>query len=503
MGIIARQSIKGTIATYIGVAVGFFTTFFVLTRFLTTEEVGLARVLLDAATLFVGLAQIGTSASVIRFFPYFNDKQSLSAHGFFFWAFLIPLFGFILFAFLFWVARMPVAAWFSEKSPLFVDYYYLVLPIAFFMLYQTVAETCSNVCMRIVVPRTVREVVVRIGLLIAYLAYAFRWLSIDGFVWALCGNYAVAALIDIGYFLAVCPFTIRCDMAFLRKNKTVVRNYLFYTAFLIASALASVLAPALSSFFITAKMGLSFTGIFAIATYMAVMVSIPYRSLTAIAAPQLADAIKQQDREQTQQLLQQVTTNAFVVGCLILLLLWVNIDFIYLILPNGTVYAQARDAVFILALSQLSLATFSFTLSALNYGRYYAFSLLFSAMLTISAILLNNCLIPRYGMLGAAWSNLLSYAIYFALIVFTVHRTMHLTPFHRKQAILLLLMGGILAVNSLSVILLPFFTTGWGSVLRCVLFTGMFVYGVYRWKIAPEILSNLHALFYSLFVSRH
>ena len=42
MGVIARQSIKGTIVTYLGVFVGFLTTFFVLTRFLTAEEIGLA-----------------------------------------------------------------------------------------------------------------------------------------------------------------------------------------------------------------------------------------------------------------------------------------------------------------------------------------------------------------------------------------------------------------------------------------------------------------------------
>ena len=57
MGVIAKQSIRGTIVTYLGIAVGIFTTFFVLTRFLTTEAIGLARVLIDAATLFIGLAQ--------------------------------------------------------------------------------------------------------------------------------------------------------------------------------------------------------------------------------------------------------------------------------------------------------------------------------------------------------------------------------------------------------------------------------------------------------------
>ena len=82
MGVIAKQSIRGTIVTYLGVAVGFLTTFFVITRFLSAEDIGLARVLIDAATLFIGLAQLGTSSSILRFYPYFvsNTESPTRSH---------------------------------------------------------------------------------------------------------------------------------------------------------------------------------------------------------------------------------------------------------------------------------------------------------------------------------------------------------------------------------------------------------------------------------------
>ena len=73
MGIVARQSIKGSLANYLGVAIGFATTFFVLTDCLSQEEIGLTRVLVDAATLFAALAQLGANSTIIRYFPYFND----------------------------------------------------------------------------------------------------------------------------------------------------------------------------------------------------------------------------------------------------------------------------------------------------------------------------------------------------------------------------------------------------------------------------------------------
>ncbi len=52
MGVIARQSIKGAMANYLGVAIGFFVSFFVLARYLTQEEIGLTRVMVDAALLY-------------------------------------------------------------------------------------------------------------------------------------------------------------------------------------------------------------------------------------------------------------------------------------------------------------------------------------------------------------------------------------------------------------------------------------------------------------------
>ena len=91
MGIIIRQTIKGTIVNYVGIAIGFFTTFFVLTQFLTAEEIGLTRVLVDAAILLSGLAQLGTSSSVIRYYPYFKNEKHKD-HGFFFWS-LVPSLG--------------------------------------------------------------------------------------------------------------------------------------------------------------------------------------------------------------------------------------------------------------------------------------------------------------------------------------------------------------------------------------------------------------------------
>lgn len=491
MGVIAKQSIRGTIVTYLGIAVGVVTTFFVLTRFLTAEEIGLARVLIDTAVLFIGLAQLGTSSSIIRFYPYFHDEEQKD-HGFFFWAMVVPFIGFVLFAIIYWLCRAPIAMWFGEKSPLFVEYYYLVLPLAFFMLYQTICESTCNVLMHIVLPRAVRELVVRIGLLALYLLYAFRIVSLDGFVIGLCAVYAIAAIINLCYFFSLQPIRLKPDWTFLKENKQLVRRYLMYTGFLIVSAATTTLAPTLSSFFVTAKMGLDNTGIFAIATYMAVLVSVPYRSVTAIASPQLARAIKENNREECTKLIQQVTRNLLLIGGFILLAIWFNIDLIFHILPNGAIYATAKNVVLILGVSQLVLATFSICLTALNYSRFYAFSLLLSLILTAGAIVLNNYLVPWLGMEGAAFSNLISYGLYYVLIIATFVPLCRIHIVDKRWGYTLLLIAVLFALNYLWQTYLPALNIWLDSLLRSFVILGSGAWIAYKVNLSPEIKNTLN-----------
>ena len=493
MGQIAKQSFRGTIVTYLGVAIGFVTTFFVITRFLTAEDIGLARVLIDAAVLFVGLAQLGTGSSIIRFFPYFKDEDK--NHGFFFWTIFIPFIGFVLFAIIYWACRVPLGAWFGDKSPLFVDYYYFVLPMAFFMLYQTVFETNSNCLMHIVVPRIVREVVVRLGLLVSYILYACEILSLDGFVIALCLTYAVAAFINIVYVFTLQPISLKPDFAFLKANSQLVRSYLLYTGFLIVSALTSVLAPTLSSFFITAQMGLQYTGVFAIATYIAVMVSIPYRSLVAITQPELAQTIKDGDTANTSRLIGQASTNLLLVGGFIFLLIWINIDLIFHILPNGETYAIAKNVVFLLGLGQLMMATLSVFNPALSYSRYYAFSLLNSFILTGTALLLNNALIPKYGMDGAALATALSDMIYFIPVVVITCVALKIQPFTSKHLWAVLIIVWLFALNELWLRYIPETNIWMDSIARTLIIGGVGLYSAYKLHLSPEIEQMIrHAL---------
>jgi O-antigen/teichoic acid export membrane protein len=192
--------------------------------------------------------------------------------------------------------------------------------------------------------------------------------------------------------------------------------------------------------------------------------------------------------------MQQVSSTLLLVGGMILCAIWLNIDLIFHILPNGDTYAAARQVVLMLGTSQLFIAVCSFTSSALNYSRYYAFSLLFSFILTTLSILLNNLLIPHFGMEGAAVSNLISYAVYFVLIVLTVRLTLKTSTFTLQHLKILLLIVVILNLNFLWLEYLPIQNIWLSSMIRTIVLMGGACLVAWRKNLSPEINQQVRSL---------
>ena len=494
MGIIIQQSIKGTIANYVGIVIGFITTFFVITNYLTTEQVGLTRVLIDAAVLFSSFAQLGTSSSIVRFFPYFKEEEGTN-HGFFFWTLIVPVVGFLIFLGIFMAFKTPIIDVFSKNSPLFVQYFRFVIPLSLFMLYQSVFEANANVLMRIVVPKLVREVGIRLGLLITYLLFGFHLITLNGLVVGFCITYFLAAAIDIVYLFTLGKISLKPDFKFI--TKPLLRNFLLYTLFLIIAAIAGNITPLLNTFFVSAKMGLTFTGIFAIANYIATVVEIPNRSLNAIVQPNISEAVKNEDWGKTQTLCRSVSLHLLLSSTFIFLLIWINIDLLFEILPHGEEYAAGKSVVFILGLARLSNSALSVGSSPLTYSKYYYLSLVFTMVLTITAITLNVLLIPRIGMNGAALSSLFSYFIYYLMLLGLVKWKLHTSVFSRAQLKVVVIMVALFLLNlllykTLTPIILrsqmPHLIVFIAeSCLRTLCIAVLGIMAVYKWNVSEEI----------------
>lgn len=443
MGVIARQSIRGALANYLGVAIGFVTTFFVLTDCLTQEEIGLTRVMVDAAMLFSGLAQLGTNASIIRFFPFFKSEDGKN-HGIFGWSVLIPFVGFTLFALFFFVFKQDIIDIYSQKSPLIANYAYLLLPLTFFALYLTVFETNASVLLRITVPRLVREVGIRIFNLVCYLLYGKGVISLDTFVLLFCLSYGVAMLINFFYLLSLGRISFRIDWKFIDRKR--LKEIVLYTLFMTATVLAGNI-PLINSLFLGAHTGLALTGVYTIAFYIANIVEVPYRSLGAISRPLVSQAVRDDDWQEVNRLGQKVSLHQFLVSALIFFLIWINLRPLFAVIPHGAEYVGGMGVVFFLGLAKIVNSSLSIGTDILNYSRLYPFSLFFIALLTASAIVLNNRLIPLWGINGSACATLFSYCLYFICLLLFIGAKLRVSLFCRKHVVVLVMMLALFGLD--------------------------------------------------------
>ena len=500
MGIVARQSIKGTVATYFGVAVGIVTTFFIQTKALQPEQIGLIDILLQCSLLFGGLAQLGTNSSAMRYYPFFKDEEHRD-HGFFGWTLLVPLIGFVLFLLAFVVFKGAIVNFFTKDAEvgadMFAKYVNFVIPLAFFMLYISVFETNSNLLLRIVLPKFIREVGLRVATLVVYLLYFYKIIDFDGVIIAFCVFYGLATLINVIYLLSLKRVSFKIEWDYIKPE--LKRDFLFYTLFMITAALAGNVIPMLSKFFVAGKTGFRLAGVFTIATNIAALVEMPYRSLGAISRPHISEAMAKQDVKQANALCKIVALHQFIAGAFVLFLIWINIDFIFDLLPNGDIYRLGKWAVLILSMSRLVYSTLGVSNTVLSYSKYYYYSLIFTVLLAGMSIGLNSWWVPKWDINGGALANVVSYLIYFILLVIFIRWKIGVMPLSKKllpvaAVILALFLLNWLWTSTLTPLLVrlfakPIIGQSLDAVLKSVLFLALGLTAIYQLKVSQSVNS--------------
>ena len=441
MGIIFRQSIKGTIVHYFGAMIGMITVLFIQTQFLSKEEIGLMKVLYDAGLLVSTLALLGTPSSAMRFFPYFkNDKNK--DNGFFFYLLFVPAIGAVIFIPLFVLLKGVIVDFFNER--LFEQYYSWVIPLILFLMYWSTFETYSNIKMRIAVPKLFREVGVRVLLLTIYVLYGFNFLTLTQLVTCAISVYGIVMIATLIYIRQFRAITVKHDIKYIDKE---LRTKIFrYTGFLLLTSLSTNILAQLDTFMVASIKGLYYTGIYTIVMFIASVIDMPARSISAISAPIAADALKNNNFEKANALYKDVSLHQLIASSLIFVCIWVNIDNIFAIIPNGESFAEGKWVVLFLGISRVINSTLNFGGILISFSRYYYWSLFFAFFICILGITTNLLLIPILGITGAALATLISCILSISVQQWIVLKKVKGNPYTvntLKQVILILTLIGV------------------------------------------------------------
>lgn len=481
MGVIIRQSFKATIVSYGGALIGAFLVVFIYPKCLTPSQVGLTNVLLTAATFFAAFALLGMNSAAIKFFPNFKDSKN-NHNGFTFIFFGIPFIGFLFFAIIFILFQHSLMSLFEKNSGELNNFIFLVIPFTFIMLYNSILETYSSLHQRIVVPKIIKEVIVRILTIIIIFLFYFQWLSFYQFVIAFVGIYGFSLLLNIIYFNSI--FKINLKPSFAVFKNPLRKEMLIFIGLIVLIGIGSNVATRVDNFVLSQMKGLAGVGIYTIPFFIASFIEMPSRAMFQITTPILSEALNKNDMQMVDSLYKRVALNQLIISSLLLLLIWINADNIFKIMPNGHLYEVGKYVILFIGLSKVYDAATGLNGQILGNSKYYYFYLWSTPLTGLITVVNLIIFIPIFGINGAAIASLITMVLNNSILVFIVYYKLKVQPFSINNIKAVLVISAFFILN----IFLPSFSNPYiDGIVRTSLFLVVYLFAIYKFKLSDDI----------------
>ena len=474
MGIVLNQSLKNTIITYIGFGIGGINTIYFYPVFLGATYYALANYILSSANVIMPLFAIGMQNTLVKFYSQYetNEERSrfLSFTVLFPLAVIIPIFliGFYYFD--------EIVFFLSKKNIIVKKYIWLIPFIGLCMAYFEIFYAWLRVHMHSVFGNFIKEVGLRLFSFFLIVSVYYNWITVEGFVYATAFVYFLALLVTMFYAFhiqkPVFQFTIPDN----------VKDVLVYTFYIILSGSVANLLLDGDKMILNQYMNIENIAYYSVATYIALVISVPSRAMHQIVYPITAKLMHENKHDEMNILYKKTSINLQVVGGFVMLGIFVNINKLYELVPDE--YAGGILVVFMIGLSKYFDLILGNNNAIIFNTKYYRAVLFLGVLLVLLTIALNMIFIPIYGIIGSAFATLLSITLYsLAKLLFVVKR-LNLYPF-TKQTLYSIVLTFVLFL-AFYFWDFPFYPII-SILFKSVLMTIAYVYLNYKFVISIEI----------------
>lgn len=490
-GQIARQSFWASIVNYSGSLVGLFTTFYLFPLVFTKAENGIIGLFIEIGALLAGVAQLGTGYSIWKFFPRFKNDKGHNGAGF--WLLLIPFIGFLLIAIILLLFQPQIMNYFGKNSVEFQPFYYWIIPFVFFFVFNNVFEVFSASIGNIIFASFLRENVVRLFLGLTGYLYYLHLYNFNLVIYFIPLIYGVTAGLNMLYILKNTHVSFKPDFDFVKSQPKLKSEFGQYTGYLFLTSVANLLVQRIDIVMISAMSTFDNTGVYRIALMMSVLIEIPTRSILQISNPKLADAIHHQDNAEVERLYKKTSLNQFILGCLALLCIWINIDLFFELMPNGSKYIDAKFALLFLGIGKLFTLLQGNSSAMLTFSKKYYLSLIVNFTAVFLGIYLNQIAIPKWGIEGAAIATSITWLISGIVVSALIWFIYKMNPFTWKIVHTTVIFGLFFCINhyfqnSFNVHHILF------GGLKTIVIMGLAVWSIYRFNLSEDVKSMIQKL---------
>jgi len=491
MGIIIKQSIRSTIITYVGIAIGTINVLWLYPKYFTPEQIGILRLLQDIPFLLSLFVRLGASNIIDRYFSYYRDDEKKHS-GFLFIILTYPLFGYLIFISSFFIFQDYWKSLFAEKSILFTGYMIFIVPLTFFMMYIDIFEAYLRAYYKTFFSNFLKEVAIRIFITVAILGFALHLLDFNNTILFYCLSYGALLLIMILYIRKQKILFLNPDFSFFKNNKT--KEIISFLLYIVPGAAGGIIAQKIDTLMIgaisgkSANEGLGNVAIYSIAYFIGSVIEVPRKAISQISLPLLANAFKENDHDTIKLLYKKNSLIQFLSGVCIFGLIWLNVDDLFLFIPNAEVFKSGKYVILLIGISKLFDMSTSINNEMIQFSKYFRFNLIAIILLSVVTIIMNLIFIPLYSIIGAAMALVLTLFIFNVSKTIFIYYKMGLVPFSKEMIPAIILTCAILLIP----LVLPFNSENWQQALfiipfKSVLFCVIFIFMVRIFKISVEM----------------
>jgi len=478
MGIVLKQSLKNTLVTYIGFGIGAINTLFLYTRFLTDEYYGLVGVLLSAAAVLMPLLAFGVPNTMVKFYSSYKETKELDS--FLTLMLLLPLALIIPIAAISFFSYDIIGDLLSKENPIVEGYVYHIFLIGMAMAYFEVFYAWAKVQMKSVFGNFMKEVFIRVCIMVLLFLVYFNTISVETFLKALVVVYMVRTILMKLY----AHYLRKTKINFNFPNNT--KQIISYSTLIILGGSAAVILLEVDKVMINQYIKIENVAYYSVAIFIATVIAVPSRAMHQITYPLTGELMNRKNIKELKVLYQKSSLTLFMIAGPIYLLIILNLNDLYDLLPED--YSNGFIVVFLIGLAKIYDALLGNNNAILYNSEYYKTVMLMGVFLAICTILFNMWLIPNYGLIGAAYATFLALSIYNTIKIFFVKIKFNMQPFTieiTKVLLLLLILGG-----TFYFLQLPFHPI-LNIVVKSVSLMILYISIIYKFKISEDVYGIL------------
>jgi O-antigen/teichoic acid export membrane protein len=399
LNLLKKQGFYNSITLYIGTGLGFFNLIILFQRSFTAEQIGFFGLLISVSLLYTQVAAMGFSSVITRYFPYFKSDD-FKHQGFPTYVFKITSIGFLIVTcfYIFGKEFIIDLKSSSKGSSYFYKYYYIVIPVALFTLWYSLAESFARTTFHNILPSFLREVLLKIFTTIGVGLVFFQWLHYQDFVyWYVIAN-AIILLILLAYLKKEDLLRFKVVETPVKEKSAEILRYGIYSM-LAGSSITMIqnIDTIMLKIYTSEEMvGYYFT-LFA----MALVINLPAKAFGITSYQIIADAWKTEDLKKINKIYSKTSLVQFMIGSLLLIGLIANWQNILVVLKKPE-YTNFYYVFVVVGVGFLCDITGGLNGAIISFSKNYKVVMYVLIAAAVLCTLLNMIFIPKFGIVGAA-----------------------------------------------------------------------------------------------------